>query len=270
MKKIISVLLVLAMLAVCFASCGTPDDEEITTEQTTEEATTKETEDNEDEEETTEALVDVEREGKYNRAFELIAAKDYSEAYELFRELGDYKDSATQLGFFRYMPKKATISENGENFIVGVSYNDKDLPSELVCIDAESGAKNSFAYSYDENGKLVEKVSTYEDGSKAFFDYTYDENGNLSKEVEEHSNGEKYIYEYTYDANGNLIKDVMTFPSGDQYVSERTVDESGKVIKQIDIMPDGEESVTDFTYDAWTKQIKSDPVKELWKNRFLS
>ena len=48
---------------------------------------------------------------KYNEAMALINEGKLEEAYNIFLELGDYKDAAKQLDNFIYMPIKQTSSK---------------------------------------------------------------------------------------------------------------------------------------------------------------
>ena len=139
MKKLISMLLVLAMLLVCFAACTTNDDnEEETTEKNPQEIFLDEDDEDEDEEEdqdekeTEKPDPSAEDEAKYNQALALIESGDYASAYALFKELGDYKDSATHLGCFYYVATASTYEEEGDSREVTISYNEDNLPSVIV------------------------------------------------------------------------------------------------------------------------------------------
>ena len=55
---------------------------------------------------------------KYKNAIELISSGNYEEAYVLFKELGDYKDSEEYLSRFWYMPVKLSVTyEDDDGFL---------------------------------------------------------------------------------------------------------------------------------------------------------
>ena len=55
------------------------------------------------------ACKENENEKNYQQAYELLESKDYEAAYDLFVELGDYKDAAKEAARFHYSYLKTTI-----------------------------------------------------------------------------------------------------------------------------------------------------------------
>ena len=79
---------------------------------------------------------------------------------------------------------------------------------------AYSGVTES---TYDDQGKLLKTVTTYDNGRVETTDYsqdinTYDERGNLIKTV-----SKTYTKEYSYDEYGNLVKETRIKTDGSTY-----------------------------------------------------
>ena len=166
MKKIVFILLLLSLLTVLLASCGgeTPVTSRIITCQTIAETTAAST---------TKDPNDV----KYDEAFALIKQGDDEAAYQIFEELGDYRDAKEQLSFFRYVPTKVLTKNQvyGNTTNIEYLYNEKNLPVKLTkTIDTHTTV---YDYTYDDSGNLTE--TNHVDNYRIV--YTYDENQRVSK-----------------------------------------------------------------------------------------
>ena len=198
MKKILSILLLVSMLTICLISCNSKS---------------------------------------YKNAFELIDIGEYHAAYEVFCELGNYKDSQKEVTKFHYLPTKIVVEEEIDGVkenrgTITVSFNEQNLPSQAIA-STDDGENAILNFTYDENGNLIKRVNTDPDGDKSIYDYTYDEENNLIKAVYTDSDGDKSIYDYTFDENGNLIKKVYTSYAGKKSVYDYTYDENGNLIKEV-------------------------------------
>ena len=252
MKKLFSILLLVSRLIVCLSSCDLLNNINGITSSNNE--TSKE------------------NAQKYEHAFELIEGGDYAAAYEIFCELGDYKDSQDQVKKFHYMPTKLVFEKiytrkGVRKYEINFSLNDKNLPSQGIVSDDKETV--IWDCTYDENGNLIKEVHTYSDGDKYIRDYTYDEKGNLIKKVYTYSYGDKSIDDYTYDEKGNLIKEVHTDYIGDKSIDDYTYDENGNLIKEVHTYSDGDKYIYDYTYDENGNLIKevhtySDSDKEIY------
>ena len=124
MKKLISVLLLICLTALCLASCM----------------------DN--------------KQAKYDEAMALIGEGKFTEAYEIFKGLGDYNDSETIVKRFRYVPTDAifTSEKDGTTESAGsinIYYNDNNLPKQIVENEA-NGDRNVADYAYDAKGNVIQ------------------------------------------------------------------------------------------------------------------
>ncbi len=222
---------------------------------------------------------------KYDEANRLIESGKYASAYDIFKELGNYKDSKSQLEHFKYVPTKIQYDEYWyggaqtvfSQYTIDFSYNQQNLLSQHI-LTSPDGGKAIYVYSYDLQGNLIQSVTTYYDGDKVYYYYTYDNNGNLIKEVSEWYDGDKYITDYTYDENGllikaideggttssytydayeNLIKQINTTINGSKFILDHSYDKDGNLIKTVLTQPSGNKVTHDYTYDSKGNLIKS-------------
>jgi hypothetical protein len=85
-------------------------------------------------------------------------------------------------------------------------------------------------YTYDENGKLLEKVFVRSDGLKTTTDFHYLENGLLEKSVRHYSDGKTGIFSYIYDSNRNLVERNFRRSDGITGNEKYHFDKDGKLI----------------------------------------
>lgn len=169
---------------------------------------------------------------KYNDALALLEKGDYTGAYALLTELGDYKDAAKLTARFHYVPTTVTdkydeadgqIIENGTH-----TYNEKNLPATCVYIDGDY--RHTCTYTYNDNCKLTKVHCTDTDGLEEYMEeYEYDANGNLIK-YNVFEDGSTYSYEYTYNDKGYMATMVSVTDEGTRYLFEYTYDENGNKI----------------------------------------
>ena len=162
MKKFLSILLLVSMLIVCMSSCSFL---------------------------------------KYKDAYKLIDNGDYEAAYDIFCELGDYKNAEDEVEKFHYLRTSIVYEEEYEDEkrtkTITISLNEQNLPSQAIAT-SDKGDKYIYDYTYDENGNLIKGACTHLNGYKSITDYTYDEKGNLINVVKTDSDGNKYIYNLAY------------------------------------------------------------------------
>lgn len=158
---------------------------------------------------------------KYEKAIENIAKGKYDEAYDIFEDLGDYKDAEEYLSKFRYVNTSQIYNYDGGK----LTYNTK----------------------FNENGVIVE-IEIPED--ETIVNFFYDEKGNRIK-MEVAINGSKHAtFAYTYNSYGDLIKeDIIYYAWNGHTVNEYTYNSSGKVNKCITTDNYGTETTT-YTYDS--------------------
>ena len=284
MKKLLALLLTLALLATVLVGCGNKDhppynDPDQPPSGANGDSTT-------DGNETVGGDENPSYVEKYENAWVLIQNGDYEAAYKLFEELGDYKDAKEQLEHFKYMPAKMIVEDLYYTQTTEFSYTDKGLPIRLVDTISRSNNTNEtnvYVYTYDDHGNMLSKIRTAPNGKTYNYYYTYDDNGNLiemnysnssnqtSKDVYTYDdNGVLLQYEttnlggrtttcvYTYDSNGNLIKDVQTSKDSQSdsevivEVYEYVYDTHGNLVKEILPAIDGAhaEYGNTYTYDS--------------------
>ncbi len=238
MKRILTMLLALAMTVTLFA-CGSKKPAEAPTEVPTTAPTTEATQ--APTEAPTEPPVDAKTliaQGKYEEAYKILyAQKSDPEAEELLKD------------FVWVCGKKVESDEDGAvTFEYTYDSNGKLIKeNEVHYRDGDSTTE----YTYDSNGKLIKK----ECGSITE-EYTYDANGNRIK-IEGYG-----VTEYTYDAKDNVTKEIFTMPGGSvfTYTYEYSYDSNEMLIKKVKTQFDdmnGATTITDeYTYDGNGKLIK--------------
>ena len=164
-----------------------------------------------------------EQETKYLEAYEKLEQGEYVAAYEIFVELGDYKDAAKEAARFRYVPVSYVGKYSGEgapsNETATITLNKNNLP-EKCHISYEDGTTHTCTYTYNENGKLTRIFCTDPDGDLAMYETVYNANGKLEKEIYRYFGGYAYTYEYTYDDQGLEIKSTASDTDGYHLVNE--------------------------------------------------
>ena len=193
-------------------------------------------------------VVSAEQE-KYERAFTLIAKGKYDEAYAIFLELGDYADSATQLNYFKWLPKVYTITDEEyiDTYRFVFDHQTRTLKVINECVDEGDFYEENVEYAFDEKYNIISIAYNYDDGTSEIEKFEYDEYNNLVKYVFNDN-----IHEYIYDENGNVI----TYISGEE-ITEYSYDESGNLLSEI-FMPDGKNIATSnkYEYDENNKVVK--------------
>ena len=235
MKKIICVFMIVCIIFLCFVSCNPAIHQQ--------------------------AQDESEKQARYNEAFTLIDKGDYTAAYEIFSELGNYRDAKEQLSHFQYVPVKRLIT-CGDLVIVGeITLNNFNLPIQIE--DRPSSIvdqtdKQIFNFTYDKVGNLTQKIVTMEYGSTVY-DYTYDKENRLTQEVCTFSDGRVNRYQYSYEEQGNLIEKIDYYGDGSVRVREYQYDSYGKITEESE-----KYTSDDFIYE--TKYTRTyDPLGNLTK-----
>ena len=216
-----------------------------------------------------------EQENKYLEAYEKLEQGEYVAAYELFVELGDYKDAAKEAERFRYVPVSCIGKYSGEgampNETTTVTLNENNLP-EKCHISYDDGTQHTCTYTYNENGKLTSIFCTDPEGELEMFEAVYRADGKLEKEIYRYFDGYCYTYEYTYDDQGLEIKSTKSDTDGYHLVNEYFYDDKGNMVK-IAGKNDNNVFSFDYIYDGnnrLTKVIKRDADGNIsWTDDYL-
>lgn len=204
-----------------------------------------------------------EQETKYLEAYDKLERGEYASAYELFVELGDYKDAAKEAARFRYVPVSCTGKYSGgdamPNETTTVTLNENNLPAKCF-ISYDDGTQHTCTYTYNANGKLTSIFCTDPEGDLTAYESVYNADGKLEKETYRYFDGWNDIYEYTYNAQGKLATMSIADSYGNHWKYEYSYDESGNMVK---ITADDNEGLSffDHIYDGnnvLTKIIGSD------------
>ena len=252
MKKIIAIIMTICLLVSVLAACShkKTTNEISKTDPTTEATTTP-----------TEVPTDA-KEEKYQKAYEMLEQKNYEAAYALFAELGDYKNAAKEVTYFRYMPSahyvEYTSEEDDGTITYTITLNDQNLPATVV-EEYNTGLKHTCALTYNEFGYVTRRECTDTEGETTLYEATYDAKGNRLSETYTDSEGNVTRNDYTYNEKDQLIKDVSTDASASDYYSTYTAtfeyDAEGREIKSI-AKYENETIIQEFTYDAEGKILK--------------
>ena len=197
------------------------------------------------------------REAKYNDALAMIDSGNYTDAYEILKDLGDYKDTAKHLDRFVFFLTKLTYDLYDRAGVMTTTLGRFNLPSNMISV-ADIGTKDG-TYTYDEQGNLKRQEVNI-DGLIAAFDYTYDENNRLIK-AEYSENGVVSItHEYPQNEMGLNAKDIYTVNGEVAYDATYTYDEQGRKIRMEYISEIYGSCIDTFTYDEKGNLIEEKSV----------
>ena len=258
MKRIGLTLAVLLVFVLALVSCGgeTPITSSADTSQTTAE--------------TTAAITTKDPNAvKYDEAFALIEQGKYEAAYQMFTELGDYRDAKDQLANFRYVPTKVVTQDllYGNTTNIEFLYNEKNFPIRETNTRGTYTAVYEYTYdndgnltetnyvdnyrivyTYDENQRVSQMAFLYQTNVTSYISYTYDAKGNLIKQ----DTGAGSVRVYLYDENNNITKTYIEgIESANSNVSEYFYDVNGYLVKETFAMLEGSiDTVIEYSYNA--------------------
>ena len=204
-----------------------------------------------------------EQETKYLEAYNKLERGEYASAYELFVELGDYKDAAKEAARFRYVPVSYIGKYSGgdamPNETATITLNENNLPVKCL-ISYDDGTQHTCTSTYNANGKLTRISCTDPEGELTSYEAVYNADGKLEKETYRYFDGWSDVNEYTYNAQGKLAGMSVADSLGNHWKYEYSYDESGNMVK---ITEDDTEGLFffDHIYDGnnnLTKIIESD------------
>lgn len=113
-------------------------------------------------------------------------------------------------------------------------YSSNGLLNEL-CFDAPD-RKNRYAYIYDTNGRLVQRISYTDDDLTKATSYIYDEKGRIVTSVELYPDGDiELIMSYLYFKNGNIKSSMYRFYD-ERSLTHFKYDSKGKIINTEEFM----------------------------------
>lgn len=272
MKKLISILVLIAMLTAVFTSCNitpstepeeNPSQSSTNNDSTNDDSTNNDTSDTDnninndnDNDNVNTPPPTLTTEEKYNKAGSLIAEEKYTEAYELLYEIKTYEPAKEKLKNFFYAPqtvdnikykydKSGNITEmidyDGTTYTFFYNENGNIISGRDLVIGMYHNS-----YTYNEDGKLYQLNQTdgYEPSTTTYY---YNQDGLISKTVYERGTYlSESIYEYTFYENGNIK--IMRWVDQDGYGYEYTYNENGELIKVLGV---GDDFVLILTYGEY-------------------
>ncbi len=157
------------------------------------------------------------KEEQYKQAVQHMENAEFEKAYNLFSELGDYKDAKKQLEKFEWVLTKKTFDGGKNKKVLSHKYNSDGLRIESKAqFSTEDYAIISFDYSNDKLLKGSALTSSYDKNTPfAFYEYEYDEDGILVTEKFSNLEGELCII--TYNEDGKKMKVETTDNNSDYH-----------------------------------------------------
>lgn len=219
---------------------------------------------------------------KYERGIQLLVSGSELEAYELWKDLGDYKDVQDRLKDFVSYPKDVFEYESYGNTDTEYKYSEAGLllKKHSRTEDGSEYDDETTTYVYDANGNCIREETVYE---SKFYDsnlqnyktnkgqystiYSYDLEGRLVQEYYSSSgSSENYFYDITGKCNKIERKDKKGNVTA---VETLTYDAQGNVTKTERIGFDkSEEQITNtYSYDEGGRCIEH---KRTYKSRYNS
>ena len=141
---------------------------------------------------------------EYTKAMEFIKTGRYTEAADMFADMGSFRDARDQLRRFTY---PVTAIEDNNGFRVECSYEYNDSGYETVRKTTSSnGGSGNIIKEYDDDNRLIyiKNYNIYEPGRTDITEYTYDSIGRIEKTTYDSIGAGEYIniktyYEYNSD-----------------------------------------------------------------------
>lgn len=168
---------------------------------------------------------------RYLRVLDLIEAGDYTTAYSLLGELGDYRDAGEMLTRFRFVPTKVVQDTAGGILESVYSYGESNLPIGIFTTrysGTDALVDRITDYVYDTSGRITKKTVTSDGEIESVCDYEYGADGRMTRMTETSASGQETVTEHEYDGRGSLVKAVRNYPDGSVYTAEYTYDDMGR------------------------------------------
>ena len=224
MKKIVCILVLLCVILGCFCSCAN----------------------------------EIKNRESYNKGLRLLEAGRYSEAYVVFKNLGDYEDSAEILSHFVYVRERATVTDSQGVSTEEMYYNEDNLPIQKIVTD-HNGHKDIYEYTYYSNGLLKSEVLVDTLLHEHRYFYKYDAHNNLIKKTYIDYDGSECVETYVYDDDDRLVKHVID----DRYYTYE-YDDNGNVVREIKYLNGKENRTRLYTYDVNGQMIRQIIIQDAW------
>ncbi len=213
---------------------------------------------------------------QYEQALKHIEDEKYEEAYEILKGLEGYEPAEKELENFYFVPTSFAVVQND----IAAMEIEGDYDGSLLMQLSISQSSGYYSHtmkiecSYDSAGNWISGVAT-SDGESSTITNTYDKNNRLIETVEDGSTTTKYTYnskgyltkkvvtsdnsttttKYTYDSDGNLTKEVVNSGSS-SHETTYTYDSDGNLVKIV-----SPKDITEYSYDS-----KGNLIKEVYSH----
>jgi YD repeat-containing protein len=172
----------------------------------------------------------------------------YDSAGRLVEEHWDFGGQWSQTFNYEYEPRpQKTFGFSSPYVAMNAAFR---VVNERYEYNNEGGGPSS--YTYDDEGKLVEKVYERADGLKTITSYRYDQEGNLESSYRKYIGGLTADFDYEHDEARRLTKRTCRRSDGEsgyeQYVYDRLGRLEKAVYNNMDFWLNGE---IRFQYDGW-------------------
>lgn len=156
---------------------------------------------------------------KYDAAIENLNNKEYEDAYNAFKELGNFKDAKEYYNKFevKYLPtskKHIGIHTDTTDYVYDADYNlvSEFATENIQTVDDIITRTVRTEYKYNSNGLITEETQTTQgDSTPSVTKYEYDSNNLLTKKtfISHLSSGEinEAVTSYKYNSEGLLIEE---------------------------------------------------------------
>ncbi len=192
---------------------------------------------------------------KYNEALNCIEEGNHKQACELFKELGDFKDSKSHLEKFEWVVAKAIITQyDGTTDTTEWQYNKDGLVTKQITTYSD-GDQSIYEYQYNKVGLETKEIYTFSDGNQYIYEhiyehqYQYNKDGLVTKQITTSSDGDQYIREYQYNKDGLKTKELRSDSDGDQFITNYEYNKNGLVTKEITTSSDGDQAIYEYQYN---------------------
>ena len=241
MKKIISIIVLVCVMALSLTSCDMVMDviNKVTGKEPTEQK----------------EPYDPNKE-VFDGALKLIEDGNIEEAYDILKGLEGYEPAEAELEKFYFVPVSFNYTSEGVSVLsYDIEYNERDLLSKLTT--NQEGKVYVWEFTYDDNGNMIRSTTSNLWGElQATMVQEFDENNNVIEATAEYEDGRFEYEEYTYNSDGKLINYVYTDYKGIITTIEYTYSSDGEHVIREHLKTDGNTQTTTRVYDTEGKILE--------------
>ena len=164
------------------------------------------------------------------------------------------------------LTKETYLSSEGEYSSYTYTYNSRgDITKEVK--NYYSGLVSTRSCSYDSKGRKVKETYYDTDGDSYSYTYSYDSNGNKTREIFSSPTNGSTTISYSYDSNNRLTKESYKYSDRSTYTVKYSYDQKGNKTKEVHNDSDGYIETYTYSYDSknhLTKEAYANTMGEYW------